>query len=32
MNETPKRQKAEALMARVRQAARQEQFLEVVSA
>jgi putative molybdopterin biosynthesis protein len=32
MNETPKRQKAEALMARVREAARQEQFLEVVSA
>ena len=32
MNETPKRQKAEALIARVREAARQEQFLEVVSA
>jgi len=32
MNETPKRKKAEDLLARVRAAARQEQFLEVVSA
>ena len=32
MNETPKRPKAEELLARVRAAARQEQFLEVVSA
>jgi len=32
MNETAKRQDADALLARVRAAARQEQFLEVVSA